>query len=342
VNRITWIALMALVMALSNVQGQPATTLESLCATYDSAVTKIADDTQRQKDDALTQYGTTLDSLQASFKQKADFTAFMAVNAEKKRFQSDKSVLAKEPNAYVADAVAAYHKQMSGADSDSHRRKIDLLTKYIGALNRLGKDLTTRGKSDDAKAVEDVKQAAKVTLAEIDPRHPIQEDASAVNIDSVKGNSEAKATDNPFKKAVPSDAVEFNGHHYKVFSDTSYWDKAQFRCRTQGGHLVVIENGDENDFVYELMKDSASAWIGASKDLGDWHWVTTKPFAYQNWTNRKPRGKTLRANRTIGSGMKAAMYGIQENPYEPLERHWFAQSTDDSGNIPAYVCEWDY
>jgi hypothetical protein len=154
-----WLAFAAIVRA------DQLITLESLRTAYFNGTDLIACDVQRQDDEARVQYGKTLESLQAEFKQKGDFNAYMAVNTERKRFQTDKTILPKEPNAYVANAVATYRKQMSRADTESNQRRAALLKQYIQDLNRLSGDLLIQNKQEDVKAVGEAKYAAECVLA---------------------------------------------------------------------------------------------------------------------------------------------------------------------------------
>ena len=140
-------------------------TLESLRTAYFSDNELISTKLQRQNDEALAQYSNTVETLFVSFKQKGDFTAFMAVSAERKRFLNENTVPAREPNAYVANAVAAYRKEMSLADAGSNQKRITLLRQYIQDLNRLSGDLLIQKKQEDVKAVGEAKYAAECVLA---------------------------------------------------------------------------------------------------------------------------------------------------------------------------------
>ena len=63
-------------------------------------------------------------------------------------------------------------------------------------------------------------------------------------------------------------AVEFNGHWYAYLFDPISWDEANKRCKKLGGHLVIIDSAEENEFVWKLAdhnrKGAEHAWLGAS------------------------------------------------------------------------------
>ena len=325
-------------------QTAPAPTLESLKSSYTNAVAKIATDAQRQKEDALAQYGKNLATIQASLKQKGDIDGYTVVEQEAKRFQAEKTVLTNAPGALVASAVTAYQKQVSAADADSAGRAAGLQQKYISALGNLVKDLMAQDKIAEARAAGDEKKAMESVMSGVESNMP-KAQTQAVQSHAVKATSMPVASD---KKPVPSDAKERNGHHYMVFADVSDWEGAQTKCRERGGHLVVISDGDENAFVHELMKSHRAAWIGAEKDVGDWRWVTTTPFSYAHWApeeshkaNKKHESTEKNENRSIGNGVKAAMFGNWKGN-DKIRGWWFPPNGNEPGGIDAYVCEWDY
>jgi len=62
------------------------------------------------------------------------------------------------------------------------------------------------------------------------------------------------------------------------------------RCKASG-HLVTINNEEENNFIYNQIKGSVySPWIGISTKgrPNRFGWVTGEAFAYTNWTPGEP------------------------------------------------------
>ncbi|VDI18002.1 low affinity immunoglobulin epsilon Fc receptor [Mytilus galloprovincialis] len=87
-------------------------------------------------------------------------------------------------------------------------------------------------------------------------------------------------------------------------SSRNTWTTAEDTCEHFGGHLVVIEDNDEDSFIRMFIERSLKlsnydvnerifhyTWIGAS-DLakeGNWLWVTSKPVGmYTNWRGLGP------------------------------------------------------
>lgn len=62
-------------------------------------------------------------------------------------------------------------------------------------------------------------------------------------------------------------------------------------CEVRGGHLAVIHDQEENDFLYSKVKElgAQSAFFGYSdeKSEGSWEWVTGNS-SYTNWSPRQP------------------------------------------------------
>ena len=87
-------------------------------------------------------------------------------------------------------------------------------------------------------------------------------------------------------EATDNEIMEFNGHYYKVFKNTTIgWHDAKTACEKVGGHLVTITSAKENDFVYSLIcKSGVQCWLGATdeKKEGTWKWVTGEKWNYQD------------------------------------------------------------
>ena len=85
---------------------------------------------------------------------------------------------------------------------------------------------------------------------------------------------------------IPLDAVEFNGHYYKVYyNSTIGWHDAKTACEELGGHLATITNEEEDEFIYSLVsKENIECWLGGTDEIteGVWKWVTGEEWIYQN------------------------------------------------------------
>ena len=48
---------------------------------------------------------------------------------------------------------------------------------------------------------------------------------------------------------------ELEGHHYYISTSPLTWPNAKDACETAGGHLVVIDNQVENDFIFSATNE---------------------------------------------------------------------------------------
>jgi hypothetical protein len=270
---------------------------------------------QRQEQGLLIQYSNALNSLTMSLKQKGNLDAYLVVEAEKKRFNEEKTVLA------PVDAKDAYRPAVEAYNKAS----VDLLKKYIVALDGLIKKLMMADSMEEASATKTEKERAESQLKTALPMVSQPVKAAAKQPAAIQAGTG--------KKPIPEGAVAFKGHHYKLFTDGADWDKASFRCKVLDGHLVVISDDEENGFVYNLMRGQRAVWIGAYKSMGAWRWCSPTRFEFQKWAPGEPNsGKT--------GGFAACILGDWDMN-EPIRSYW----DDRPGNnheVTGYVCEWDY
>lgn len=92
----------------------------------------------------------------------------------------------------------------------------------------------------------------------------------------------------------------FNGHRYRLVEEHLSWDDAKKRCEEMGGHLVVIDDRNEQGFIQKALQDyrdrhpqlpeGTDVWIGLSKNKDKkWVAVTGKEQVYSAWYVLEPR-----------------------------------------------------
>ncbi|MBO4863744.1 MAG: GIY-YIG nuclease family protein [Eubacterium sp.] len=125
--------------------------------------------------------------------------------------------------------------------------------------------------------------------------------------------------------------VSFNKNHaYAVSEDKLKWKDAQTVCETMGGHLAVIDDEKENEFVRQLAEDTGKKGyvaIGYTDEIneGRWNWINGSDSKYTNWDNREPN-----------DGLN--IYDHQNYAYMLESGRW-----DDGVEFENYyyVCEWE-
>lgn len=90
---------------------------------------------------------------------------------------------------------------------------------------------------------------------------------------------------------IPSDAINYNGHSYKVFDIGKTWKEAKTYCESQGGHLVTITDAAEQSFIEDLLNSGSknSYWIGCKlNSANQMSWMTGENMTYSNWASDEP------------------------------------------------------
>jgi len=133
-------------------------------------------------------------------------------------------------------------------------------------------------------------------------------------------------------------AVKWKGHWYAFFPNPISWNEAKKHCESIGGHLVIIESKEENEFVWELAtskKASEMIHIGCFRadNDGRWEWVDGRPVSntYYNWA------KKARLGFEYSDGVHAVGKIVIDHGAAPKD--WVVRGT--AVHRHAYVCEWE-
>lgn len=140
--------------------------------------------------------------------------------------------------------------------------------------------------------------------------------------------------------SIPKDVMIYNGHSYKMFSETMTWEDAKAYCELRGGHLAAITSKNENTAIFEYLEERTTEtddiYIGISdKDSeGDWTtWVTGEKVTYKNWGKNEPD------DFYGGQDYGVICMGIRDggSAYYVKPKQW-----DDIGSgSRKFLCEWD-
>ncbi len=149
------------------------------------------------------------------------------------------------------------------------------------------------------------------------------------NDNSYDDNSENVST------KIPTDALECNGHYYYIYSDVcDTWEDAESYCESLGGYLSIIENNDENAYLYDYMKkqgyDNAYFGLTDSKNEGEWLTVNGEQPKFTNWSDGEPNNE--------GGNENYAMFYHKSSAYKWNDGN-FGNGTN--GDDKTFICEWD-
>ena len=143
------------------------------------------------------------------------------------------------------------------------------------------------------------------------------------------------SSDQPEQATIPDDAVAYKGHRYKIYSNVcDSWEAAKEYCELLGGHLAVIEDEEENRFLYDLMRSEncETAYFGFtdSAEEGLWEWVQGASSSYTNWSSGEPNDE--------GGNEDYGMFYYKSPAYTWNDGNFCDGTVNDK---PNFICEWE-
>lgn len=127
----------------------------------------------------------------------------------------------------------------------------------------------------------------------------------------------------------PMATTQWNGNTYGIFDLAMGWEEAQDLFSYKGGHLATISSQEENDMLYQFLRDNGhtSGYFGLTeRDYeGNWKWVNDEPLIFTNWAPGEPSNE---------NGEEC--YGMF---YSGFSNGTWNDSVNDGG---VFLCEWDH
>jgi hypothetical protein len=97
-----------------------------------------------------------------------------------------------------------------------------------------------------------------------------------------------------YADTIPSEEKDWiqnpiNGHYYRLTEPLS-WPEAENQAMQWGGHLVTINEREEELWLKNQFGLYEYFWIGLNdiNSEGNWEWVNGEPVTYTNWAERQP------------------------------------------------------
>ncbi|SEF64252.1 RHS repeat-associated core domain-containing protein [Eubacterium ruminantium] len=128
------------------------------------------------------------------------------------------------------------------------------------------------------------------------------------------------------------DTIDFyKGHAYAVSLDERTWTDAREICESMGGHLAVINNAEENEYIRNLICNSgveyAAIGMTDEENEGQWKWIQPTDSSYSNWEEGEPNDGGMMISTGQDYAYMYAKGTWDDGEGEKVDRH--------------YICEWD-
>lgn len=349
-------AVLAVGVAAPSFPAEGRSDLGDLEAKYEKAQASIDAELTKQKAEALSAYGTTLDTYLAYAKRQGKLDAFLSLKKEKDRFLAKRTVPAEEErkDEYTIRIGLQYDLRIAKAIAGRNTRTEHLIRQYIVRLDALIKELMLADNIAGAKLVKAEKMKMDFVLADVQSRMPQSTVTNAVSSASrvkIPESQPAVPPKNGYffntggrmnvlekrrleehkaKYPVPKNATEYKGHHYFAVTDKATWDEARRACAKMGGHLVTIKDVDE----YVVVRNLGIEWpsIGMfdedERESRKWAWVDGTKGCFSTDISRwkPPNSGPCRYGYINSRGSMNGALGVRSDSAKPYP----------------YICEWDY
>ena len=188
----------------------------------------------------------------------------------------------------------------------------------------------------------------------VDSKEDVEAEKTAMDKTTTTSKDEEKAVSEKknsqgTEKNLNEDSVNYpenviynekSGHTYAVYDYTDYGLKKDFDvweqfCEKQGGYLAVINDAEENEFIYQYLRNEGLtlAFFGYTdqNSEGKWTWVNGRNSTYTNWAPGQPNNGAN--NKKPGGENYAQFYKDTANGM------W--NDSKIGVNSYKFVCEWD-
>ena len=164
--------------------------------------------------------------------------------------------------------------------------------------------------------------------------------------DSSASGSDEEDDDRVYPTDWPDRVYLFRGHSYgfydaRTYGLTSYSEVAKF-CREQGGHLAVINDSAENEYLFGILESNyeKTAFFGYSDEISesDWRWEGDSSD-YENWTDDDRQHQPDNGSG-YGGDEDYAEFNYERGTNSANDGTWNDAPFMD--NTSVFICEWEY
>lgn len=144
------IAVLLALQCQATVQTQAAT-LDELKAKYEASIQQVVKDGERQKLEAVSNYGAGLETLVKTLKLKGDLDNYLQAETEKKRFDKNRTVPSDSSVDGISRLITAYKDRNWTIDADCLKKATVQQRLYISQIDALIKGLMQADKMEEAR-----------------------------------------------------------------------------------------------------------------------------------------------------------------------------------------------
>ena len=128
--------------------------------------------------------------------------------------------------------------------------------------------------------------------------------------------------------------AQYLDHYYMRIEGNVDWEEAKSGCEEIGGHLVQIENEEEQEFITELIQGAGDFyWLGGYYDGSTWKWLDGSEIQYFNWIPGQPDNEYSEEWMLEISSKNQFV-----NNWKVTKGGW---NDVVGGATRGYICEWD-
>jgi hypothetical protein len=126
-------------------------------------------------------------------------------------------------------------------------------------------------------------------------------------------------------KDIP-DCYNYNGHTYIYVDKKTRWYISKLASENSGGHLLVIDNEAENNYIKKIL--DTSTWIGLTDEVneGIWKWVNGEALIFSDWMERQPDNTA----------------NLEHYAYYNLNAEYYNWNDRDDIADYKFICEYDF